>query len=139
MRVSGAKGKAPPFTLKVSAAYRDGYKVEGMLAIIGPDAARKARRAGEIVLQRVRDAGYELARSHIECLGSGDLVPGVLTPPSELPECILRIAAADPRKEALECLAASRPLGDLRAARNDRLSLRPTQSAPSLWLLALPD
>lgn len=103
--LTGAKGKPPPKTLKVSAAYRDGFKVEGMLAIIGPDAANKARRCGEIVLQRVREAGYELARSHIECLGHGDLVPGVLKPPSDLPECILRIAAADPRKEALECLA----------------------------------
>ncbi|MCE5317657.1 MAG: DUF1446 domain-containing protein [Parachlamydia sp.] len=105
VRVSGAKGSAPPETLKVSVAYRDGFKVEGMLAIIGPEAAKKARRLGEIVLQRVQDAGYELERSHIECLGNGDLVPGVLHQPPNLPECILRIAAADRRKEALECLA----------------------------------
>lgn len=105
LRVSGAKGSPPPKTLKVSAAYRDGFKVEGMLSIIGPEAAKKARRAGEIVLQRVLEAGYELERSQIECLGYGDLVPGVVEQPPHLPECILRIAAADQRKEALECLA----------------------------------
>lgn len=105
IHISGAKGKAPPETYKVSATYKDGYKTEGMLAIFGQDAYAKARRCGEIILQRVKEAGYEIARSHIECLGAGDLVPGVFPINKTVRECILRIAVADHRREALECFA----------------------------------
>lgn len=102
--VSGAKGSPPPATYKVSATYRDGYKSEGMLVIFGQDAAIKARRCGEIILQRLNDAGYAIERSSIECIGAGAIAPGVI-PEGQPLECVLRIALADPRKEALECFS----------------------------------
>lgn len=101
--VDGAKGRPPPPTLKVSATYRDGYKAEGLLAIFGREAKTKARLCGEIVLQRVSQAGFNLERCHIECLGTGDVVPGVCT--SDPLECLLRICVADHRHEALECFS----------------------------------
>lgn len=105
--VEGAKGTPATDKYKVSVTYRDGYKVEGFLSIFGPYAAEKARQCGEIILERVRNAGYELERTSIECLGSLDIVPGVFEKkdPSQILECVLRISAADPNKEALEYLA----------------------------------
>lgn len=105
IHISGALGKAPPPTYKVSATYRDGYKTEAMLAIFGPEAPKKAQRCGEIILRRMRDVGYALERSHIECLGTGAIVPGVVPAHASALECVLRIAVADHRIEALERFA----------------------------------
>lgn len=106
IRISGARGQPPPETYKVSATYEDGYKAEAMLAIFGSDAPIKARRAGEVVLERVAMAGYILDRSLVECLGSGDSVGRVVPHfPEGILECVLRISVADRRREALECFA----------------------------------
>lgn len=106
IKVSGAKGAPPPPTYKVSATYRDGWKAEAMLAIFGKDAAVKARLCGEMVLERVRLAGYKLERTQIECLGSGDVVCGIVNnggnDPLQLLECVLRVAVASPFQEPLE-------------------------------------
>ena len=75
VRVSGARGSARPGMLKVSATYRDGYRAAGMLTIFGPDAVPKARRCGEIVMQRLHEAGWTYRDWIVECLGSGDSVP----------------------------------------------------------------
>jgi hypothetical protein len=107
IKVTGAKGKPPPVNYKVSATYQNGYKVEAFLAIFGQNAFEKARRCGDIIMDRVKFEGFDIHRCSIERLGSGgDVVPGVfLGQHPESVECILRIAAADTRKEALECLA----------------------------------
>lgn len=107
VKIEGAKGKPAPEKFKVSATYRDGYKVEGFLAVFGRHAPEKARRCGEVILERVKQAGYSLSRTTIECLGALDIVPGVFDKvDSECSlECVLRITAADPNKEALEYLA----------------------------------
>ena len=108
IRIEGAKGKPPPEKYKVSATYRDGYKVEGFLSVFGRDAALKARRCGEVILEKVHQAGFPpLSRTSIECLGALDIVPGVFDKGDveKSLECVLRIAAADPNKEALEYLA----------------------------------
>jgi hypothetical protein len=103
IHLSGAKGSSPPPTYKVSATYRDGYRAEGLLAIFGYDAYKKARKCGEMILQKVKNAGYDLERSNIECVGGGDVVPGVfLNQQKSLLECVLRVAVADPRYEAIE-------------------------------------
>lgn len=105
--VSGAKGAAPPPTYKVSATYRDGFKAEGMIVIFGPDAGRKAHLCGEMILERVRKAGYKIPNANIECIGDGAVVPGVLTRSSSMPlsECVLRICIADAQQAALECFS----------------------------------
>lgn len=105
VKVSGASGRAPPTNFKVSVTYRDGFKAEGTLAIIGPQVRKKAERCGELILQRVKQAGYEPERHLIECIGAGALVPGVLVPTSEPVECMLRISIADSRHEAVECFS----------------------------------
>ena len=102
--VAGARGRPAPQTYKVSATFRDGYRAQGMLTIFGRDAEAKARRAGAIVLDRVREAGFALREATVECLGSGDVAPGVPGPVdrSDLREVVLRIAVADESRAAVE-------------------------------------
>jgi hypothetical protein len=100
--VSGARGFAPPETYKVSATYRDGYRAEGTLVIVGPEAPRRARRAGEVMLERMRRAGFKPERSQVEILGAGDSVPGALTRREDLQECVLRVAVADQNQKCVE-------------------------------------
>lgn len=108
--VSGALGKPPPHKLKVSATYRDGYRSAGMLTIFGPHAVLKAQRCGEIVLQRLANAGWEYRDTLVECLGTGDSVPVL---PAELRsdqafETVLRISVESEDKNA--CLAFSKEM-----------------------------
>ncbi len=97
----GAKGHPASDTYKVSVAYRDGFGAAGMLVIPGPNAAWKARRSGEIILDRLRRAGFTFEHSHIEGLGSGDCVPGV-TVRCDPPEVVLRVAVRDAKKANVE-------------------------------------
>jgi hypothetical protein len=101
VRMTDASGRAPGETLKVSAIYRDGWTASGMIAVAGRGAEAKARAAGRIVLDRVRRAGFDLADSLVECLGAGDVVPGVLRPATPPMEVVLRITVRDQRREAV--------------------------------------
>lgn len=104
VRVWGARGRPSPSSYKVSATYRDGYRAQGLLTIFGRNAVAKARRCGEIVLERVREAGFALREATVECLGAGDSVPGIVLPydRNEIREVVLRIAVSDASKEAVE-------------------------------------
>lgn len=105
VRITGAVGAAPPSTLKVSATYRKGYRCDATLAIVGPDVALKGERCGQIIRERVRQAGFDLQQFRVECVGTGALAPGVMKVETQPFECMLRISAADTRYEALECFA----------------------------------
>jgi hypothetical protein len=102
VEVAGTRGRTAPERLKVSVAYRDGFTASGTLAVFGPDAAEKARLCGEMLVERVRRSGFDLERVNIECLGAGDLVPGVFARPPDLHEVMLRVSAWDRRREAVE-------------------------------------
>jgi acyclic terpene utilization AtuA family protein len=103
VEVRQALGKPATPTSKVSIAYRDGYVCSSTLLILG--SVEKSRRCGEVLLERVRRAGFDLERTNIECLGGGDLVPGVLQRPGDVREVVLRVSAHDHRKAALERFA----------------------------------
>lgn len=107
VHVHGASGRPAPDRYKLSIAYCDGYLASGMLVVYGRDAAAKARECGRIVLERVRRAGFELEQTNVECLGAGDVVPGVaLASGAPGPsEAVLRITARDLRREAVERFA----------------------------------
>ncbi|CCB85215.1 putative uncharacterized protein [Parachlamydia acanthamoebae UV-7] len=102
VRVSGGKGSPPPTSYKVSATYKNGYRADGLLTIIGRDADKKARKCGTIILERVKQAGYNLQDSLIECIGAGDATLGII-PQGACTECVLKVSAADENREALEC------------------------------------
>ncbi|MCZ2341585.1 MAG: DUF1446 domain-containing protein [Bacteroidales bacterium] len=101
VEVRGCRGTPATDSYKVSIAYRDGWASAGMLVIAGPGAVEKARASGAMLLDRLRDAGYEYAHSLVEVLGAGDVVPGVL-PRATPPEVVLRVAVRDPRQAAVE-------------------------------------
>jgi hypothetical protein len=102
--VRGATGRPATDTYKVSLAYRDGYMASGQLLVYGQDCLDKARACGEIILKKVEQSGFRLARTNIELLGAGAGVPGAwfwrkYQPPGEV---VLRVTAYDPRREAIE-------------------------------------
>jgi hypothetical protein len=102
VRVTGARGKPATDTYKVSIAYRDGHAASGTLVITGPDAVDKARRCGDIILDRLRRAGTVPKHYLAEVLGGGDAVPGVAPAGPPPPEVVLRVAVRDPSKAVVE-------------------------------------
>ncbi|MCX7700266.1 MAG: DUF1446 domain-containing protein [Gemmataceae bacterium] len=101
VQVRGGRGQPAPDSYKVSIAYHDGFTAAGTLVIAGPKAAAKARLCGEILLTRLRRAGFNPEHVHVEVLGAGDSLPGVL-PTADPPEVVLRVAVRDPRREVVE-------------------------------------
>jgi hypothetical protein len=100
--IETVQGKPATDSYKVSIAYRDGFISSGTLTIFGPDAPAKAKLCGEMILQRLRRVGVELAKTNIECEGTGACVPGVIRPPDSPPEVVLRVSARDSRRSAVE-------------------------------------
>ncbi len=104
VRISGATGRAPPPSYKVSATYRDGFKAHGQLTIFGNDAVKKARHAGVALLTRLRDAGCVYRETLVECLGTGASVRGIASRVSDthLVETVLRVSVAADTKDPVE-------------------------------------
>jgi len=102
IEVRGAKGRAPSDLLKVSTTYRNGFKAEGLLTIFGNQALEKAKLTGQIVLDRMQFAGLAPERSCVECLGGNAVIAGVLPPPQDVKECVLRISIADHNRRVLD-------------------------------------
>ncbi len=102
VRVSGTRGIRPPATLKVSCAYENGFSAKGDLVVSGLGAAGKAKATGEMILDRVKQAGMPLGRRYLEILGAGATLPGVETPSGDLKEVVLRLSVWDKDKNAVE-------------------------------------
>jgi hypothetical protein len=110
VRVRGARGLAPGPAYKVSSTYVDGFRCSAQLTIVGMDAARKARRSGEAILERTRELFAQqglpdYSRTNIEVIGSeeGNYCPHART--GEVREAVLRVAVMHPQKAALELFA----------------------------------
>ncbi|HKW84420.1 MAG TPA: acyclic terpene utilization AtuA family protein, partial [Burkholderiaceae bacterium] len=105
VEVSGAIGRTPTDSLKVSATYADGYRNTGFLTIAGEQASAKARRTGQALLARM--AGMLAARglppfgeTRIEVLGAEDMYGAHARPDAR--EVVLKLAAKSVSKESLE-------------------------------------
>jgi hypothetical protein len=75
VRVSGARGRAPTAQYKVSATYPDGYRATATVSIVGPDAAAKAERTAEALIERARRLFRDqqlpdFTATHTEALGA---------------------------------------------------------------------
>lgn len=111
VHVQGARGRAPTGSYKVSATYVDGFKTSAQLTLIGFDAAAKARRTGEAILERVGEllAAQGLApfsATLIEVLGAESCYGPLADPAVQgTREAMLRLSARHPDKAALELLA----------------------------------
>ncbi len=103
--VRGSTGREAPESYKVSLAYADGFTASGQLLVFGKDCVVKAKVVASLIEERLHQDGIELARMHTELLGAGDGLPGMQPPPDDLREVMLRIAAYDPRREAVAAFA----------------------------------
>jgi len=109
VEVTGARGRAPTSSYKVSATYADGFKCSAMLTIIGTDAAAKARRSGEALLARTRAMFGTLGLSdysgtNIELIGA-ESAYGPHSQALAAREVMLRLTVRHPQKAALELFA----------------------------------
>jgi len=109
VRVSGARGKPPTDHYKVSATYADGYRCTSTLTITGFEAAAKARRSGEAILERTRAIFRRLglddySATDLSVLGT-EGVYGPHAQPHDLHEAVLRLAVSHRQKQALEIFA----------------------------------
>lgn len=99
--VRGCRGKQAPESYKVSIAYRDGFTAAGTLVVVGPNAAKRAKQSGEILLDRLRQAGVTFERSLIEALGAGDVWNGMLGTTNPM-EVVMRVAVHDANRAKVE-------------------------------------
>ena len=99
-------GRRPTRTKSRSPIATAGWPAATLL-VYGPDCREKAEACGEIILERCKLAGFELARTQRRTARRGAGVPGAwfwrkYQPPGEV---VLRVTAHDPRREAVECFA----------------------------------
>ncbi|WP_276258884.1 acyclic terpene utilization AtuA family protein [Haloglomus litoreum] len=101
VRVSGCRGRSPPEDLKVTALYQDGYKAQVLFTYSWPDALEKARRADEIVRERLERAAVDLDEIHTEFLGYDGCHGAIAPEPVDPNEITLRIVARASEKAPL--------------------------------------
>jgi len=107
--VSGAKGRAPSSSYKVSATYQDGYRAVAAISIVGPDAARKAERTAEAMIARARSQlaarGLpDFTATHIEALGAEASYAGAAKA-RDTREVLLRLVVQHESRQALDLFA----------------------------------
>jgi hypothetical protein len=109
VRVSGARGEAPPDSYKVSVTYPDGWRVFTTMMIVGPEAALRAERVGAAILARagrlIAAAGMPpFSETSVEILGA-ETSYGARSQARETREVVLKLAARHASRDALEIFA----------------------------------
>lgn len=106
VHVSGARGRAPTPTYKVSATWLDGYRAVATISIVGPEAAKKAYRTGEALVARgrailARNGFEDFSFTHAEALGAESAYPpGQRNEATR--EAVLRLVVAHKDRRALD-------------------------------------
>jgi hypothetical protein len=104
--VRGARGRAPTPYYKVSSTYLDGFGCTAQMTIVGFDAAKKARRTAEAILERTRKLFSEhnygdYSDTHIEAIGAESCY-GPHATAEGAREVTMRLSVRHPVKKALE-------------------------------------
>jgi hypothetical protein len=102
VRVFGIRGRPPTDKLKVSIAYRAGYKAVGTLVYAWPEALDKARRADEVVRARVDRMGLRFDSILTEFVGVSATHGPLSGDPGDPPEVQLRIGVRSDDRAAVE-------------------------------------
>ena len=107
VRVHGITGRAATDSLKVSIAYRAGFKAVGTLVYSWPDALEKAQAADRVLRQRIDRLKLKFDTILTEYVGAGAThgsLAGTERAPwiRELPEVQLRIGVRGPDRAAVE-------------------------------------
>lgn len=111
--VAGARGLAPPPTLKACAQVADGWRAQFLLFIGGREASAKARRVGRDLLERgeamLRAAGLDGFRAtKIEVLGA-EATYGPNSRVGDTREVVLHIAVHHDSRSAVELFVREVP------------------------------
>ena len=107
VRVHGVRGTPPTDKLKVSIAYRAGFKAVGTLVYSWPDALDKAKLGARVLQERLDRLGLRFDGTLVEFVGASathGVLSGVERAPwaSELPEVQLRFGVRGPDRESVE-------------------------------------
>ena len=103
VRVFGIGGGAPTDKLKVSIAYRAGFKAVGTLVYAWPDALEKAEAADRVLRERLDRLGLRFDKIMTEFVGvSATHGPLAGQPNAERPEAQLRFGVRGESKAAVE-------------------------------------
>ena len=105
--ISGVRGRERTGMLKVSIAYRDGWKATGSLVYAAPDALDKAIRADEILRARLERLGLQFDEIRTEYVGAGacsgrapEMLPAAVR--QGLPEVELRVGVRSADRAAVD-------------------------------------
>ena len=105
VQVRGASGSAPTDHYKVSATYKDGYRVTGTLVIGGKEAGEKGKRIANAIVKKVNDLLIEqelgpFKETSFDLIGT-DSIYGSNHSNIHSREIVLRLVATHTRKRAL--------------------------------------
>ena len=108
VRVSGARGRPPTDTYKVSTTFPDGFKFASIFMLGGREAAAKGRHSAESIVKKTRrmfkDKGMADFRDvSIEVIGA-EATYGPHSRAQDSREVVVKIAAKHDQKEALSLL-----------------------------------
>jgi len=106
VRVFGIEGRPATDKLKVSIAYRAGFKAVGTLVYSWPEAVEKANAADQILRERLDRLGLRFDQVLTELVGvsatHGVLASSDSGPASEIPEVQLRVGVRGPNRKDVE-------------------------------------
>ena len=107
VRVHGVRGSAPTDSLKVSIAYRAGWKAVGTLVYSWPDAIEKAELADRVLRERLDRMGLsfdEILTEYVGASATHGQLSGMDAAPwrADLPEVQLRVGVRSEDRSAVE-------------------------------------
>jgi Acyclic terpene utilisation family protein AtuA len=106
--VTGARGRAPTSTYKVSATNPGGFGSVGSMVVVGFDATERARRNGEAILNKTRrmlaEAGLgDFSQTAMQIVGSESLYgANARSEAAQSREVVLRLAIRHPKSDGAE-------------------------------------
>jgi hypothetical protein len=102
VRVFGIKGRPATDKLKVSIAYRAGYKAVGTLVYSWPDAYDKAKVADQVLRERLKNLGLKFDHILTEFVGVNATHGPLAGEPHDPPEVQIRIGVRGEDKAMVE-------------------------------------
>lgn len=107
VQVTGARGRPPTDSLKVSMAYSDGFQGSAMITYAWPDPIAKAKLADSILRTRLDDLGVSFRALRTDFVGynsvHGPVIPAV---ESNVSEVVLRVSIWADDQQAVNKFAA---------------------------------
>jgi hypothetical protein len=102
VKVFGIKGRPATDKLKVSIAYRSGFKAVGTLVYSWPDAYPKAQLADRVLRERLDRLGLRFDQVMTEFVGVSSTHGRLAGEPGDVPEVMLRVGVRGNDRAAVE-------------------------------------